>query len=584
DMVHVYQMSEEGILEYAYDSVGNRTEKKRTLDSGTDEIKYHYDSVYGKGNGRRLLYETAIGVDGVEKNLYGYRYDENGNLVEKSNRFTVKTTGDVELITSGVGVEYWKYKYDVQNRLVKVEKNRDVIAEYGYDVDGMRILSKINDKRTKYIYNFVGNVVYEEDDGEERSYIYGHGKIIAEVKGTVGSSGEVYYYHHDNLGSTRLITDSSGQVVMDQDYLPFGDDLNRPSVLENESSYETGYKYTGQHQEAEIGLYYYGARFYDQRVGRFVSEDSYIGELDNSHSQHLYIYVLQNPMKYVDPTGHSWKETTTTVITFKDGSLRSYSAINENITEKQAVLNAYQNAVNEEFKVAKFSSRVYYPSFLDKFLSGIMFGFKPWRTKNSLWKGGLKELKLLDSHGYNSDAMENFEMTLQSSSDVPLTTTQFILEHGAGISDTCIASKLVDSLFKSSAFGKIGTTALSLFDIGRNANDVNEIIKRNNTEIDGVGLFYLDNVFLMDSEKAHSYFNDFKIVQMSSGKKGNDVNINNFSLEEAAFGMHDTVFLRKTADALELKYLGHQATVVGGELVELSLKTINIAIGIAGML
>ncbi|MCK4261179.1 MAG: DUF4225 domain-containing protein, partial [Halanaerobiales bacterium] len=304
DMVHVYQMSEEGILEYDYDSVGNRTEKKRFLDSGTDEIKYYYDSGNGKGNGRRLLYETAIGVDGVERNLYGYRYDENGNLVEKSNRFMVKATGDVELIISAVGVEYWKYAYDVQNRLVKIEKNREVIAEYGYDVDGMRVLSKINDKRTRYIYNFVGNVVYEEDDEKARSYIYGHGKIIAEVKGTVGSSGEVYYYHHDNLGSTRLITDSDGQVMMDQDYLPFGDDLNRPGMLESVSSYETGYKYTGQHQEVEIGLYYYGARFYDQRVGRFVSEDSYLGRLDNSLSQHLYIYVLQNPMKYVDPTGN----------------------------------------------------------------------------------------------------------------------------------------------------------------------------------------------------------------------------------------------------------------------------------------
>ena len=304
DMVHVYQMSEEGIIEYDYDSVGNRTEKKRILDSGVDEIKYYYDSGYGKGNGRRLLCETAIGLDGVESNLYGYRYDENGNLVEKSNRFTVKATGDVELITSGVGVEYWKYEYDVQNRMVRVEKNRDVIVEYGYDVDGMRVLSKINDKRTKYIYNFVGNVVYEEGDEEASSYIYGHGKIIAEVKGTVGSSGEVYYYHHDNLGSTRLITDSSGQVVMDQDYLPFGDDLNRPSVLENESSYETGYKYTGQHQEIEIGLYYYGARFYDQRVGRFVSEDSYLGELENPTTQHPYLYVSNSPMKYVDPTGH----------------------------------------------------------------------------------------------------------------------------------------------------------------------------------------------------------------------------------------------------------------------------------------
>ncbi len=297
DMVHVYQMSEEGTIEYDYDSVGNRAEKKRILDSGTDEIKYHYDSGYDRGNGRRLLYETVIGVDGVERNLYGYCYDANGNLIEKSNRFTVKADGDVELVRSGVGVEYWKYQYDVQNRLVGVEKNGEVIAEYGYDVDGMRILSEVGDKSTRYVYNCLGNVVYEEENGESKSYIYGLGKIIAEVKGTVGSSGEIYYYHHDNLGSTRLITDSVGQVVMDQDYLPFGDDLNRAGVLESESSYETGYKYTGQHQEVEIGLYYYGARFYDQRVGRFVWRKGIRG----IGSPPVSFIFAQNPMKYIDP-------------------------------------------------------------------------------------------------------------------------------------------------------------------------------------------------------------------------------------------------------------------------------------------
>ena len=93
------------------------------------------------------------------------------------------------------------------------------------------------------------------------------------------------------------MTDENGQVVMDQDYLVFGEDLLRPGLVESESSYETEYGYTGQYKEEAIGLYYYKARFYNPGMGRFITEDSYKGELVSSQSQNVYIYVLQNPFE-----------------------------------------------------------------------------------------------------------------------------------------------------------------------------------------------------------------------------------------------------------------------------------------------
>ncbi len=63
-------------------------------------------------------------------------------------------------------------------------------------------------------------------------------------------------------------------------------------------------KYTGQVEDADVGLYYYGARYYDPEIGRFITEDSYQGDIGNPCSQNQYVYVLQNPLKYVDPTGH----------------------------------------------------------------------------------------------------------------------------------------------------------------------------------------------------------------------------------------------------------------------------------------
>ncbi|AZR73474.1 hypothetical protein BBF96_08815 [Anoxybacter fermentans] len=100
------------------------------------------------------------------------------------------------------------------------------------------------------------------------------------------------------------MTDGKGQVAWEQDYLPFGEDLYKPGTSVVDFAIDAKYKFTGQRQVIGIGLYYYGARHYDPETGRFITEDVYPGNLINQLSQNLYIYVLQNPLKYVDPTGH----------------------------------------------------------------------------------------------------------------------------------------------------------------------------------------------------------------------------------------------------------------------------------------
>ena len=100
------------------------------------------------------------------------------------------------------------------------------------------------------------------------------------------------------------MTDGAGNVVMEQDYMPFGEDLpvvGQTEVLDEEAG---GYKYTGQKEVVSIGLYYYGARYYDPSIGRFITEDTYPGELANPQSQNLYLYVVNNPLRYIDPTGN----------------------------------------------------------------------------------------------------------------------------------------------------------------------------------------------------------------------------------------------------------------------------------------
>ena len=66
----------------------------------------------------------------------------------------------------------------------------------------------------------------------------------------------------------------------------------------------TKYQYTGQYNQVIIGLYYYGARWYDAALGRFTQPDTIIPNMKNTQGWDRYAYTLNNPLRYIDPTGH----------------------------------------------------------------------------------------------------------------------------------------------------------------------------------------------------------------------------------------------------------------------------------------
>ena len=80
------------------------------------------------------------------------------------------------------------------------------------------------------------------------------------------------------------------------------------------------YAFTGQYSEADIGLYYFGARWYDASLGRFISEDPIKGSMISSQSQNPYVYCMNNPLRFVDPTGMLMTEGGG----FYDGYLQTY--------------------------------------------------------------------------------------------------------------------------------------------------------------------------------------------------------------------------------------------------------------------
>jgi RHS repeat-associated protein len=124
--------------------------------------------------------------------------------------------------------------------------------------------------------------------------------VLGKVSGRIAwrdSSGGVYYYFVDMLGSTRVVTDSSGNTCFNADYYPYG----------QENDYSTScsprYKFTGYEYDSETGNYYAYARYYDPRRGRFMSPDPLGGTVGNPQSLNRYAYVLNNPASFVDPWG-----------------------------------------------------------------------------------------------------------------------------------------------------------------------------------------------------------------------------------------------------------------------------------------
>ncbi|HVP23354.1 MAG TPA: RHS repeat-associated core domain-containing protein, partial [Conexivisphaerales archaeon] len=117
------------------------------------------------------------------------------------------------------------------------------------------------------------------------------------------SSSSSYYYHFDALGSIRLVTNAGAINAFSTNYLPYGIEYNTTGM-------ET-FLYTDKPVDASTGLYYFGARFYDASLFRFVSKDTNLGSTDDPLSLNLYAYSRDNPQRYVDSNGHSTVLSTT---------------------------------------------------------------------------------------------------------------------------------------------------------------------------------------------------------------------------------------------------------------------------------
>jgi RHS repeat-associated protein len=107
-----------------------------------------------------------------------------------------------------------------------------------------------------------------------------------------------YFYHNDHLGSVNVITDINGAPVQLNEYDPWG------SVSRSEGTIDPTHRFNGKELDPESGLYYYGGRYYDPEISRFISPDPFIQTPDDPQSLNRYRYVINNPQNYIDPSGY----------------------------------------------------------------------------------------------------------------------------------------------------------------------------------------------------------------------------------------------------------------------------------------
>jgi len=131
-----------------------------------------------------------------------------------------------------------------------------------------------------------------------------------------------YYYHADHLGSSSVVTDKAGKFYEHLEYFPYGETWVHNKATSEQTS--TPYKFTSKELDEETGLYYFGARYYEPRMSRWISADNYIangkylplgnnkklsgmGGVFNTINLDAYHYAGQNPVKFLDPDGNETK-------------------------------------------------------------------------------------------------------------------------------------------------------------------------------------------------------------------------------------------------------------------------------------
>jgi RHS repeat-associated protein len=177
-------------------------------------------------------------------------------------------------------------------------------AHYTYDGDGNMVKSVVNGVTTYYPsaqyqqeVNPAGGGAGGSTTSVQKTYVFG--SLTVAVRTVSGSQNVLNWVVTDQISSTTVTASATGDLNSEIRYTAFG------TIRYENGITPTDYRYTGQLQQAVIGLDYYNARWYDPQLGRFVQADTVIANANDPISYDRYAYVNNNPINHNDPTGHA---------------------------------------------------------------------------------------------------------------------------------------------------------------------------------------------------------------------------------------------------------------------------------------
>jgi len=196
-----------------------------------------------------------------------YTYDANGNMLTRGGQ---------------------SITWDVDNKPVSITEGGNT-STFVYDSNGNRWMKTDGGETVLYLNKYCE---FNINTWVLTNHYYLGGREVA-----YRNNNDVRFVHQDHLSGTSVTTDSSGAVVASIKYFPFGVCRNSQGNL------DTDKLFTGQRLD-DTGLYYYNARYYDATIGRFISADTIVPNYKNPQTLNRYSYCLNNPLKYIDPSGH----------------------------------------------------------------------------------------------------------------------------------------------------------------------------------------------------------------------------------------------------------------------------------------
>ena len=251
----------------------------------------------------------GVGFTVAAPSLTNYMFRAGDVLLVRQRKYGANVHGGILIYGDGIGSFYNDQdgqRADDDTLGAGVWHNRRIPLDglQGHTYSG---LSMGGGTSSNYNFQFA-SVAVSSADGSVRTIFSGEAEGASFAGGIRTGSGAfvpvaadanaVHFYAQDQVGTTQMEVSAAGYPLWKGEFAPFGQQLDQNPTVNR-------FKFTGKERDGESGLDYFGARYYGSSMGRFMSPDPLLnsGRPDNPQTWNRYSYVLNNPLKMVDPTG-----------------------------------------------------------------------------------------------------------------------------------------------------------------------------------------------------------------------------------------------------------------------------------------